>query len=296
METVRVNLGPRSYDIAITHRRPGRRRAVRPRPAAADVGLALVVCDANTQLHARAVVEAALAAAGFRTALAAVPAGEASKSLDRTRRSLYDAPGRPRRPTGRTAVVAVGGGVVGDLAGFAAATYNRGLPLLMVPTTLLAMVDSSRRREGRHQPPDGQEPDRRVPPAGRRVDRHRVPRHAARPRVPQRAGRGGEVRRHPRRRRSSRAWRRTRPRSCARDPAAVRHVVAPVVPAEGRRGREGRARGDRAAGGAELRPHVRPRLRDGRRVRGVAARRGGRGRHGLRAPAGRAAGPDPART
>src|SRR5262249_8444836 len=48
-----------------------------------------------------------------------------------------------RRADRQTLVVAVGGGVVGDLAGFAAATYARGLPLLMVPTTLLAMVDSS---------------------------------------------------------------------------------------------------------------------------------------------------------
>src|SRR5262249_49142814 len=55
---------------------------------------------------------------------------------------LYDA--LAELPADRqTPVVAVGGGVVGDLAGFAAATYNRGLPLLMVPTTLLAMVDSA---------------------------------------------------------------------------------------------------------------------------------------------------------
>ena len=70
-----------------------------------------------------------------------MPAGEASKSqaeLMRLYDALYDL-----AADRQTVVVAVGGGVVGDLAGFAAATYNRGLPLLMVPTTLLAMVDSS---------------------------------------------------------------------------------------------------------------------------------------------------------
>jgi 3-dehydroquinate synthase len=70
-----------------------------------------------------------------------VPAAEGSKSqaeLTRIYDALYDL-----AADRHTAVVAVGGGVVGDLAGFAAATYNRGLPLLMVPTTLLAMVDSS---------------------------------------------------------------------------------------------------------------------------------------------------------
>ncbi|HEV3439840.1 MAG TPA: 3-dehydroquinate synthase, partial [Gemmata sp.] len=78
---------------------------------------------------------------GFHTALATVPAGEESKSpteLHRLYDALYDL-----AADRNTAVVAVGGGVVGDLAGFAAATYNRGLPLLMVPTSLLAMVDSS---------------------------------------------------------------------------------------------------------------------------------------------------------
>jgi shikimate kinase / 3-dehydroquinate synthase len=70
-----------------------------------------------------------------------VPAGEASKSLARAE-ELYTAlaaGGIDRK----TAIIALGGGVVGDLAGYVAATYLRGLPLVQVPTTLLAMVDSS---------------------------------------------------------------------------------------------------------------------------------------------------------
>jgi 3-dehydroquinate synthase len=139
MHTVRVNLGPRSYDIAIRTGDPG---GVGPfvRSALPKAALALVVADANTAPHGQA-VGAALEAAGLRTAFATVPAGEESKSLAQLSR-LYDAL-HEMAADRNTALVAVGGGVVGDLAGFAAATYNRGLPLVMVPTTLLAMVDSS---------------------------------------------------------------------------------------------------------------------------------------------------------
>lgn len=70
-----------------------------------------------------------------------VPPGEQSKSLAQTA-ALYDQLVE-RGVNRRTALVAVGGGVVGDLAGFVAATFLRGLPLVQVPTTLLAMVDSS---------------------------------------------------------------------------------------------------------------------------------------------------------
>ena len=69
------------------------------------------------------------------------PAGEAYKSLDWTSRA-YDALAE-KRFTRRGALVAVGGGVVGDWAGFVAATWMRGVPFIQVPTTLLAMVDSS---------------------------------------------------------------------------------------------------------------------------------------------------------
>src|SRR5205807_6162006 len=80
-------------------------------------------------------------AAGFHARIAIRAAGEAQKSLE-SAAQLYDA--LLELPADRrTLIVAVGGGVIGDLAGFVAATYARGLPLLMVPTTLLAMVDSS---------------------------------------------------------------------------------------------------------------------------------------------------------
>lgn len=82
-----------------------------------------------------------LRAAGFRTGAFAIPAGEASKRLD-VAASVYDWLVAQRAERGH-AIVALGGGVVGDLAGFVAATYLRGMPLVMAPTSVLSMVDAS---------------------------------------------------------------------------------------------------------------------------------------------------------
>lgn len=82
-----------------------------------------------------------LAEAGFEAASLLVPPGEASKSLP----SFIELVERvlAMRPERRTAIVALGGGVVGDLAGYTAASVLRGLPFVQVPTTLLSQVDSS---------------------------------------------------------------------------------------------------------------------------------------------------------
>jgi 3-dehydroquinate synthase len=135
---LRVELGPRSYDIAVVS---GDAAAVGPFVRERCRGTtALVVCDDNTRLAADTVGRT-IAHKDFLVTLAAITPGEPSKCLA-VAGKLYDA--LAAIPADRqTVVVAVGGGVVGDVAGFVAATYNRGLPLVMVPTTLLAMVDSS---------------------------------------------------------------------------------------------------------------------------------------------------------
>jgi shikimate kinase/3-dehydroquinate synthase len=102
---------------------------------------AMVVTDEHVgRLHLPALL-AGLAETGFETGHVTVPPGENSKSLE-TFGAVTDALldwGVERR----TAVIALGGGVVGDLAGYAAASTLRGLPFVQVPTTLLAQVDSS---------------------------------------------------------------------------------------------------------------------------------------------------------
>ncbi|TEU15066.1 MAG: 3-dehydroquinate synthase [Anaerolineales bacterium] len=102
--------------------------------------VALVTNPTVDDLYTALVAES-LETAGFQVATCTVPDGEAHKTLDMVR-TLYDCfieAGLDRRG----AVLALGGGVIGDMAGFAAATYLRGVPLVQLPTTLLAMVDAS---------------------------------------------------------------------------------------------------------------------------------------------------------
>ncbi|MDQ6656202.1 MAG: 3-dehydroquinate synthase [Verrucomicrobiota bacterium] len=101
----------------------------------------VVIADENTAAHFAPTALASFAAAGFQPTLITVPAGEKSKSLEQVG-SVCDAMTAARLDRS-SFVVALGGGVVGDLAGFAAAIYHRGIPHVQVPTTLLAQVDSS---------------------------------------------------------------------------------------------------------------------------------------------------------
>lgn len=140
MSMFRVELGPRSHEV---HVGPGllaqlgdlaRRSGLAP-------GRAAIVTDSNVAPLYAAVVNDALRAAGFVPAVLEVPAGEASKSLE-VLAGLYDR--LTEAELDRTSpVFALGGGVIGDLAGFAAATYLRGIPLVQIPTTLVAQVDSA---------------------------------------------------------------------------------------------------------------------------------------------------------
>ena len=102
--------------------------------------VAYVVTDGGAYRHARSAV-ASLEAAGVPTHIFVIPPGETSKTLEMARR-LYEWLASHKAERGHL-VLAVGGGVVGDLAGFVAATFLRGVLLGQVPTSLLAMMDAA---------------------------------------------------------------------------------------------------------------------------------------------------------
>jgi len=136
---VNVSLGARSYDIVIGRdllASLGSRIAVL-RPGAK---VAIVSDETVAKLY-QSKAEAALAAAGIVATSIVLPPGESSKSFPMFER-VCEAVIAARIERGDL-VIALGGGVIGDLAGFAAATVRRGLDYVQVPTTLLAQVDSS---------------------------------------------------------------------------------------------------------------------------------------------------------
>jgi 3-dehydroquinate synthase len=130
--------GDRSYEI---HCGPGllARVGLLLREAGATRGV--IVADSGVMATHAATVAGSLAEAGILAPLLAVPAGEGSKSIAAAGRLWAEFAGLA--VDRQTHVVAVGGGVVGDLAGFVAATFARGLPVWQVPTTVVAQVDSA---------------------------------------------------------------------------------------------------------------------------------------------------------
>lgn len=139
VRTVTVPLGTRSYQIKI-----GTGLLSRLGTECARLGLGrrcAIISDTNVAPYYARAVHHHLAHAGFDPLLITVPAGETAKSL-KTVQACYHRLARERFER-KSFIVALGGGVVGDLAGFVAATYLRGIPFVQVPTTLLAAVDSS---------------------------------------------------------------------------------------------------------------------------------------------------------
>jgi 3-dehydroquinate synthase len=128
----------RSYDIVCGC---GLLASVGSRLREAGARRALIVADTGVAASHAAAVASSLDAAGVDQTLFRVPSGEASKSLEMAGR-LWDEMARLAIDR-KTHVVAVGGGVVGDLAGFVAASFARGLPVWHVATTLVAQVDSA---------------------------------------------------------------------------------------------------------------------------------------------------------
>jgi 3-dehydroquinate synthase len=136
---VEVSLGERSYQIQI-----GAHLLSDSGIRCASLGLGrrcAIITDTNAGRRYLRIAKAALKKAGFDAVSITLPAGETAKSL-KSVQQCYDQLAAHRLER-KSFIVALGGGVIGDVAGFVAATYLRGIPFIQVPTTLLAQVDSS---------------------------------------------------------------------------------------------------------------------------------------------------------
>jgi 3-dehydroquinate synthase len=140
MPSVHVDLADRSYSVLVD---PGllTRAGRKISEAGISATRAAVISDETVAAFHGETLMASLEAAGLRPTLHTIPAGEASKSMthvESVSREMIRA-GHDRK----SMVVALGGGVVGDLAGFVAAIFYRGIPFVQIPTTIVSQVDSS---------------------------------------------------------------------------------------------------------------------------------------------------------
>ncbi len=140
MPTVQVNLPHTRYEVVVEN------KSIQTLiQRLEDVGLTgkkcAVITDSNVAPHYLATVQEALVSGGYETSTHIIAAGESSKSLsvvEEVSREMITA-----RHDRASFVIALGGGVVGDLAGFVASIFFRGIPFVQIPTTIVSQVDSS---------------------------------------------------------------------------------------------------------------------------------------------------------
>lgn len=138
MQTLTVDLGDRSYPIHIGSGLMGQTELILPHLAQKRV---LVVTNTTVAPLYLAQLTATLEAGGVTVASVVLPDGEAYKNWE-TLNLVFDTL-LNQRAERKTTLIALGGGVIGDMTGFAAASYQRGVPFIQIPTTLLSQVDSS---------------------------------------------------------------------------------------------------------------------------------------------------------
>jgi len=139
MRKVGVRLGSNSYEIQI-----GSGLLAQTGQQLKRIGFGdklVIVTDPTVKSLYGDTLKQSLISEGFKVAILLVPEGEAQKSLETAGRLYHELTDFYAERT--TPILALGGGVIGDLAGFVAATYMRGVPLIQMPTTLLAQGDSS---------------------------------------------------------------------------------------------------------------------------------------------------------
>ncbi len=140
MQSISVQLGERSYAIKIGTD-IGDKLIESLATSISDVSHWILIADSNVSVSFAEQVQSKMASFGWRSTKIVVPSGERSKSTEELTRLWNEL--LTLHVDRKSVIVSIGGGVVGDLAGFVASTFNRGLRFVQIPTTLLAMVDSS---------------------------------------------------------------------------------------------------------------------------------------------------------